>query len=67
MELKKAFYTVNEVAEILGIYAPGVRNLIRRGVLKAEKVNGGYIILAEDLKKELEARGIKWTRKKKNY
>ena len=55
----KPFYTVNDVAEKIGILAPGVRRLIREGKLKAVLVNGGYIVTPEDLEKLLNERGIK--------
>lgn len=56
---QKPFYTVNDIAEILGIYPPGVRRLIREQKVKAEKLNGGYIVTPENLEKLLKERGIK--------
>lgn len=55
---KKPFYTVKEVAEKLGIFEPGVRRLIRIGKLKADKINGGYIVQADELDKILKDRGL---------
>ena len=37
-ELTKLFYTVDEVAEILGVHSNTVRKLIREDKLKAERV-----------------------------
>ena len=37
-ELTKLFYTVDEVAEILGVHSNMVRKLIREDKLKAERV-----------------------------
>lgn len=37
-ELTKLFYTVDEVAEILGVHSNTVRKLIKEDKLKAERV-----------------------------
>jgi excisionase family DNA binding protein len=43
-------YTVQEVAEILGLTPQSVRAYIRKGRLKAGKLGAAYIIAEENIK-----------------
>ena len=43
-------YTLQEVAELLGIHYQTVRKLIQNGELKAKKIGKGYIVTSENLK-----------------
>lgn len=43
-------YTVQEVAEILGLTPQSVRAYIRKGRLKAVKLGAAYIIAEENIK-----------------
>ena len=43
--------TVGEVAEVLQITPHGVRAMIRKGTLKADKVGRDYLIKESDFKK----------------
>lgn len=56
MEQLKDFYTVAELAPILGIMPAAVRYNIRKGYIKALKMNGGYIVQKEEVKRLLEER-----------
>jgi predicted transcriptional regulator len=48
------FYSVSEVAQIFNVTTASVRNYIRQGHLKGQKVMGRWIVLAEGLDKFLK-------------
>jgi hypothetical protein len=43
------FYSVSEVSQIFNVTTASVRNYIRQGHLKGQKVMGRWIVLAEGL------------------
>ncbi len=45
----KTFYSVSEVSQVFNITTASVRNYIRQGHLKGQKVMGRWIVLAEGL------------------
>ncbi len=45
----KTFYSVSEVSQIFNVTTASVRNYIRQGHLKGQKVMGRWIVLAEGL------------------
>lgn len=47
--MNKKYYTVQELADILGISRIAVFNRIKRGSLKAEKIGRNYIIYEGDI------------------
>ena len=49
MNATKQFYSVKEVADLLGISRVTVFRWIKLGKLKAEMLAGSFVILAEDL------------------
>lgn len=49
------FYTVNQVAELLGVSPAAVRNMIYRGNLPARRWGGRLIVLREDLERFLRS------------
>lgn len=53
MEALKDFYTVKELAALLNILPDSVRVYIRRGTIKATKLNGSYIISKDEAEKIL--------------
>lgn len=48
-------YTLQEVAELLGIHYQTVRKLIQNGKLKAKKIGKGYIVTSENLKQYINS------------
>lgn len=52
----KDFYTVNELAELLGVLPPAITRHIRNGTIKAEKIGNSYIIKKEDVESYLKTR-----------
>ncbi|MBQ5564958.1 MAG: helix-turn-helix domain-containing protein [Clostridia bacterium] len=48
-------YTLQEVAELLGIHYQTVRKLIQNGELKAKKIGKGYIVTSENLKQYINS------------
>ncbi len=50
IQIKDAtFYYVSEVAQMFNVTTASVRNYIRQGHLKGQKVMGRWIVLAEGL------------------
>jgi len=58
-EKRKAFYTADEIAELLGFHPETVREWIRKAILPAIKIRGRYRISRKDLEKFLEERKVK--------
>lgn len=54
--IKMTLLSPNEVALMCGYSASQIRRLIRQGVIKAEKINKGYVIHEKDIK-NLKRRG----------
>lgn len=56
MKLKDKIYTVREVAEILRVSRTTVKRMIKRGDMKATKINsrGDYRIPREEIEKILK-------------
>lgn len=52
--MEKAFYTLQEVAEYLGVSIPTVRRRIKAGQLEAHKMGGQYRISREALQKYVD-------------
>ena len=48
-------YTLQEIAELLGIHYQTVRKLIQNGELKAKKIGKGYIVTSENLKQYINS------------
>ncbi len=48
------FYSVSEVSQVYNVTTASVRNYIRQGHLKGQKVMGRWIVLAEGLDKFLK-------------
>ena len=59
MPEKKDFYTVKELSEVLQILPCSVRKHIKAGNIKADRVNGSYIIYKADAERFLQARAQK--------
>ena len=57
MEVLKDFYTVLEVAKLLGINAQSVRKRIKSGTIKATKLNGAYLISKEEVERVVDKKG----------
>ena len=51
--LKRVAYRPREVAEMLGMSESGVRNLIRRGTLRAVQLDGRWLIPATAIEDRL--------------
>jgi excisionase family DNA binding protein len=51
--LKRVAYRPREVAEMLGMSESGVRNLIRRGTLRAVQLDGRWLIPANAIEDRL--------------
>jgi hypothetical protein len=45
----KTFYSVSEVSQVFNVTTASVRNYIKQGHLKGQKVMGRWIVLAEGL------------------
>jgi len=56
MKLEKEIYTTKEVAALIGLNPPAIRDAIRYKTLKAEKLNRDYMIKRDDLAAYLEYR-----------
>jgi len=58
MEIK--YYSVKEVAKVLGIQPPAIRARIKSKKIKAQKLGGILVVAEEDLRKalEIEYRGL---------
>lgn len=56
MSINEKYYTVAELAEIIGLTDESIRVLIRRGKLKASKFNGAYLIDKEDAERLIKER-----------
>ena len=55
IQIKNAtFYSVSEVSKVFNVTTASVRNYIRQGHLKGQKVMGRWIVLAEGLDKFLK-------------
>ena len=54
--LKRVAYRPREVAEMLGMSESGVRNLIRRGTLRAVRLDGRWLIPAIAIEDKLGVR-----------
>ncbi len=55
IQIKDAtFYSVSELSQIFNVTTASVRNYIRQGHLKGQKVMGRWIVLAEGLDKFLK-------------
>lgn len=57
MEALKDFYTVLEVAKLLGINAQSVRKRIKSGTIEATKLNGAYLISKEEVERVVDKKG----------
>lgn len=53
---EKSFFTVKELSERLNILPQSLRRHIKTGNIKAEKVNGSYIIFKRDAERFLQDR-----------
>ena len=51
--LKRVAYRLREVAEMVGMLESGVRNLIRRGTLRAVQLDGRWLIPATAIEDKL--------------
>ena len=51
-------YKPREVAELIGVSESGVRNLIKRGTLRAVRLDGRWIIPARVLEELLNAASV---------
>lgn len=56
--MKNAYYTVDQVSELLGIHPKTTRRYILEGRLKAGKIGKAYRISGHDLSVFTESRGI---------
>jgi excisionase family DNA binding protein len=54
--LKRVAYRPREVAEMVGMSESGVRNLIRRGTLRAVQLDGRWLIPATAIEDKLGVR-----------
>ena len=50
MKIEKNYYTVKELADIMGFSRITIFNRIKAGKIKAEKIGRNYIIYKNDLK-----------------
>ena len=46
---EKDFYTINELAKVLGISRISVFKRVRRGSIKGQKMGSNYIIFKKDI------------------
>jgi len=49
----ESFYTIGEVAEVLKVTKPTIRNYIKKGKIKGEKVFGKWYVPDNSLRKYL--------------
>lgn len=49
MKTEKSYYTVKELADIMGLSRVTIFNRIKAGKIKAEKVGRNYVIYKKDL------------------
>lgn len=56
MEALKDFYTVKELAALLDLLPESIRASIRKGHIKALKLNGAYMISKEEAERVLAER-----------
>ncbi|MBQ5560512.1 MAG: helix-turn-helix domain-containing protein, partial [Lachnospiraceae bacterium] len=57
------YYTIPEVAEIIGVHIQSVRRWIKQEKLKAVKVSRNFFINADDVKKMVSVGKPKYQRK----
>ena len=56
MEALKDFYTVQELAKVLNLVPESIRAAIRKGQIKALKLNGAYIISRDEADRVIRER-----------
>lgn len=56
---QKQFYTTNELAKLLNVQPQAIRALIKRGKIKADKLNRDYLITIQEANRILKERGVK--------
>ena len=49
----ESFYTIGEVAEILEVTKPTIKNYIKKGKIKGEKILGKWCVPEDNLRKYL--------------